>query len=41
VRAKIARAVNALLTKKGAQPVASAALFGEIKPRFGAKTKAS
>ncbi len=41
VRAKITRAVNALLTKDGAEPVASAALFGEIKPRFGAKAKAS
>lgn len=41
VRAKITRAVNALLTKKGAAPVASGALFGEIKPRAGAKAKAS
>lgn len=41
VRAKIVRAVNALLTKKGGQPVASAALFGEIKPRRGPKAKAS
>ncbi|HEX8697793.1 MAG TPA: hypothetical protein VF815_03050 [Myxococcaceae bacterium] len=41
VRAKIARAVNAVLTKKGAEPVASGALFGEIKPRAGAKAKAS
>lgn len=41
VRAKITRAVNALLAKKGAEPVASGALFGDIKPRAGAKPKAS
>ena len=41
VRAKIARAVNAVLTKKGAEPVASGALFGDSKPRTGAKAKAS
>ncbi len=41
VRGKIVRAVNALLTRKGGEPVAPAALFGDIKPRAGAKAKAS
>ncbi|SEU33606.1 hypothetical protein [Stigmatella erecta] len=41
VRGKIVRAVNALLTKKGASAVAPAALFGDIKPRQNAPAKAS
>ncbi|SEM85842.1 hypothetical protein SAMN05444354_12486 [Stigmatella aurantiaca] len=41
VRGKIVRAVNALLTKKGATAVAPAALFGDIKPRQNAPAKAS
>jgi hypothetical protein len=41
VRGKIVRAVNALLGKKGGEPVASGALFGDVKPRRGAKAKAS
>lgn len=41
VRGKIVRAVNDVLKKKGAEPVAPAALFGDIKPRPGAKPKAS
>jgi hypothetical protein len=40
VRGKIVRAVNALLTRKGASPVAPAALFGDIKPRRNAQAKA-
>jgi len=39
--AAVGLAVNALLAKKGAEPVASGALFGDIKPRTGAKPKAS
>jgi hypothetical protein len=41
VRGKLVRAVNALLTRKGGEPVPSASLFGDIKPRQGAKPKAS
>jgi hypothetical protein len=41
VRGKIVRAVNALLTKKGAEQVTPTALFGDIKPRQGPKPKAS
>ncbi|ADO72938.1 hypothetical protein [Stigmatella aurantiaca] len=41
VRGKIVRAVNALLTQKGAQPIVPAALFGDIKPRQNAPAKAS
>ncbi|MDY7224846.1 hypothetical protein [Hyalangium rubrum] len=41
VRGKIVRAINALITQKGGEPVAPAALFGEIKPRRGPKAKAS
>lgn len=41
VRGKIVRAVNALLSKKGGQTVTPADLFGDIKPRKGAKPKAS
>ena len=41
VRGKIVRAVNALLGKKGGESVTHATLFGDIKPRQGAKPKAS
>ncbi|MDC0708500.1 hypothetical protein POL68_08470 [Stigmatella sp. ncwal1] len=41
VRGKIVRAVNALLTKKGAPTVVPASLFGDIKPRQNASAKAS
>jgi hypothetical protein len=41
VRGKIVRAVNALISKKGGEPVLPASLFGDIKPRSGLKPKAS
>lgn len=40
VRGKLVRAVNAVLTKKGAGPVDSKALFGEVPARKGAAAKA-
>lgn len=41
VRGKLVRAVNAVLTRKGGQPVDFKVLFGEVSPRKGAAAKAS
>ncbi|MGZ3461676.1 MAG: hypothetical protein ACXU86_24560 [Archangium sp.] len=41
VRSKLVRAVNAVLSKKGGQPVDFKALFGEVPARRGAAAKAS
>lgn len=41
VRGKLVRAVNAVLSKKGGQPVDSQALFGEVPVRKGTAAKAS
>jgi len=41
VRGKLVRAVNAVLSKKGGQPVDFKALFGEVPVRKGAAAKAS
>ncbi len=41
VRGKLVRAVNAVLSKKGAQPVDFKALFGDVAVRKGAAAKAS
>lgn len=40
VRGKLVRAVNAVLSKKGGQPVDFKALFGEVPVREGAASKA-
>jgi hypothetical protein len=41
VRGKLVRAVNAVLSKKGGQPVDFKALFGDVAVRKGAAAKAS
>ncbi len=41
VRGKLVRAVNAVLSKKGGQPVDFKALFGEVPVRKGVAAKAS